>query len=185
MKVVVGQNTIVKKITVGTPLRVGSAANGSLTGLDDVNGTTGLANGTLLQYDSASGKFNHVAATTIAGPDIHATYDSNAIGTLTYNDSTGAVRLVGPTTAQIRALFSAHPSANNILQYDSAAGTFYVEATGGGGIGDGGQSLSVNTSGDYGSLSYDGANAVLTHVGTNDWSITHARPSGLTLLSSS
>ena len=37
MKVVVGQNTIVKKITVGTPLRVGSAANGSLTGLDDVN----------------------------------------------------------------------------------------------------------------------------------------------------
>ena len=36
MRVVVGQNTIVKKITVGTPLRVGSAANGSLTGLDDV-----------------------------------------------------------------------------------------------------------------------------------------------------
>ena len=127
MKVVVGQNTIVKKITVGTPLRVGSAANGSLTGLDDVNGSIGLANGTLLQYDSASGKFKHVPATTIAGPDIHATYDSSAIGTLTYNDSTGAVRLVGPTTAQIRALFSAHPSANNILQYDSAAGTFYVE----------------------------------------------------------
>ena len=127
MKVVVGQNTIVKKITVGTPLRVGSAANGSLTGLDDVNSTTGLAHGTLLQYDSASGKFNHVPATTIAGPDIHATFDSNAIGTLTYNDSTGAVRLVGPTAAQIRALFSAHPSSNNILEYDSAAGTFYVQ----------------------------------------------------------
>ena len=57
MKVVVGQNTIVKKITVGTPLRVGSAANGSLTGLDDINGTIGLANNTLLQYDSATGKF--------------------------------------------------------------------------------------------------------------------------------
>ena len=127
MKVVVGQNTIVKKITVGTPLRVGSAANGSLTGLDDVNSTTGLAHGTLLQYDSATGKFNHVPATTIAGPDIHATFDSSAIGTLTFNDSTGAVRLVGPTTAQIRALFSAHPSANNILQYDSTAGTFHVE----------------------------------------------------------
>ena len=50
MKVVVGQNTIVKKITVGTPLRVGSAANGSLTGLDDVNGTNNLANGTILQF---------------------------------------------------------------------------------------------------------------------------------------
>ena len=168
MKVVVGQNTIVKKITVGTPLRVGSAANGSLTGLDDVNGTTGLAHGTLLQYDSATGKFNHVAATTIAGPDIHATFDSNAIGTLTYNDSTGAVRLVGPTATQIRSLFRAHPSIHNIIEYDSATGTFYAEATGGGGIGDGGQNLSVNTSGDYGSLSYDQSNAVLTHVGTND-----------------
>ena len=168
MKVVVSQNTIVKKITVGTPLRVGSAANGSLTGLDDVNGTIGLANGTLLQYDSASGKFNHVAATTIAGPDIHATFDSNAIGTLTYNDSTGAVRLVGPTATQIRSLFRAHPSIHNIIQYDSATGTFYAEAAGGGGIGDGGQNLSVSTSGDYGSLSYNQSNAVLTHVGTND-----------------
>jgi len=168
MKVVVGQNTIVKKITVGTPLRVGSAANGSLTGLDDVNGSIGLANGTLLQYDSASGKFNHVPATTIAGPDIHATFDSNAIGTLTYNDSTGAVRLVGPTPAQIRSQFRAHPSIHNIIQYDSATGTFYAEAPGGGGIGDGGQNLSVNTSGDYGSLSYDQSTAVLTHIGTND-----------------
>jgi len=168
MKVVVGQNTIVKKITVGTPLRVGSAANGSLTGLDDVNGTIGLANGTILQYNSASGKFDHVAATTIAGPDIHATFDSNAIGTLTYNDSTGAVRLVGPTATQIRSLFRAHPSIHNIIEYDSATGTFYAEAPGGGGIGDGGQNLSVSTSGDYGSLSYDQSNAVLTHVGTND-----------------
>jgi len=168
MKVVVGQNTIVKKITVGTPLRVGSAANGSLTGLDDVNGTIGLANGTILQYNSASGKFDHVAATTIAGPDIHATFDSNAIGTLTYNDSTGAIRLVGPTPAQIRSQFRAHPSIHNIIQYDSATGTFYAEAPGGGGIGDGGQNLSVNTSGDYGSLSYNQSNAVLTHVGTTD-----------------
>ena len=149
MKVVVGTNTIVKKITVGTPLRVGSAANGSLTGLDDVNGTIGLANGTLLQYDSASGKFHHVAASSF-NPDIHATYDSNAIGTLTYNDSTGAVRLVGPTATQIRSLFRAHPAANNIIEYDSATGTFFAQAPlGGGGIGDGGQNLSVNTSGDY------------------------------------
>ena len=168
MKVVVGQNTIVKKITVGTPLRVGSAANGSLTGLDDVNGTIGLADGTLLQYDSATGKFNHVSASSF-NPDIHATYDSNAIGTLTYNDSTGAVRLVGPTSAQIRSLFSALDNPNNIIQYDSAAGTFYAQIPpGGGGIGDGGQNLSVNTSGDYGSLSYNQATAVLTHVGTND-----------------
>ena len=186
MKVVVGTNTIVKKVTVGTPLRVGSAANGSLTGLDDVNGSINLADGTILQYDSASGKFNHVPASTIAGPDIHATYDSNAIGTLTYNDSTGAVRLVGPTSAQIRSLFSAHPSANNILQYDSAAGTFYVETqslafdsnfaakttddlaegsnlyfTDSRGRG----AISVTDTGGFGSLTYNSASGEITYTG--------------------
>jgi hypothetical protein len=186
MKVVVGTNTIVKKVTVGTPLRVGSAANGSLTGLDDVNGSINLADGTILQYDSATGKFNHVPASTIAGPDIHATYDSNAIGTLTYNDSTGAVRLIGPTSAQIRALFSAHPSANNILQYDSAAGTFYVETqslafdsnfaakttddlaegsnlyfTDSRGRG----AISVTDTGGFGSLTYNSASGEITYTG--------------------
>ena len=197
MKVVVGQNTIVKKITVGTPLRVGSAANGSLTGLDDVNGSVNLANGTILQYDSNSGKFIHVSAADITGSGLNvndagglgslvydsansiiqytgpsadsvqslfnATYDSSALGSLLY--SNGTINLNGPTAAQIRALFS----AGNDLQYNQATGEFSVTIPpGGGAIGDGGQALSVNTSGDYGSLSYDGANAVLTHVGTND-----------------
>ena len=197
MKVVVGQNTIVKKITVGTPLRVGSAANGSLTGLDDVNGSVNLANGTILQYDSNSGKFIHVSAADITGSGLNvndagglgslvydsansiiqytgpsadsvqslfnATYDSSALGSLSY--SNGTINLNGPTAAQIRALFS----AGNDLQYNQATGEFSVTIPpSGGAIGDGGQALSVNTSGDYGSLSYDGANAVLTHVGTND-----------------
>lgn len=260
MKVVVGTNTIVKKVTVGTPIRVGSAANGSLTGLDDVNGSVNLSDGTILQYDSNSGKFIHVAATTVAGPDIHATYDSNALGTLSYSDS-GEIRLIGPTTQDIRGLFSAHPSANNVLEYDSATGTFYVQTqelafdsnfalkttsdltegsnlyytdsrgrsaisvTDAGGFGsltynsptgeitytgpsvsdvrsvinvganlaydsatgkitftgvlnpppsEGGTALNVVTSGDYGSLSYDQANAVLTHVGVNDSDIRGA-----------
>lgn len=260
MKVVVGTNTIVKKVTVGTPIRVGSAANGSLTGLDDVNGSVNLSDGTILQYDSNSGKFIHVAATSVAGPDIHATYDSNALGTLSYSDS-GEIRLIGPTTQDIRGLFSAHPSANNVLEYDSTAGTFYVQTqelafdsnfalkttsdltegsnlyytdsrgrsaisvTDAGGFGslaynsptgeitytgpsvsdmrsvinvganlaydsatgkitftgvlnpppsEGGTALNVITSGDYGSLSYDQANAVLTHVGVNDSDIRGA-----------
>ena len=154
MKVVVGQNTIVKKITVGTPLRVGSAANGSLTGLDDVNGSINLSDGTILQYDSATGKFNHVtpagitgsgltvndasglgsvvydsssAVLTYAGPSsdsvhslFNSTYDSNSLGTLSYTN--GTVRLVGPTSAQIRALFS----AGNSLNYNETTGEFSV-----------------------------------------------------------
>ena len=198
MKVVVGQNTIVKKITVGTPLRVGSAANGSLTGLDDVNGSIGLANGTILQYDSASGKFIHVTAANITGSGLNvdntgsslgslaydssnailqyigpsqdsirslfnATFDSGALGTLSY--SNGTINLTGPTAAEIRGLFS----AGNDLQYNQATGEFSITLPpGGGAIGDGGQNLSVNTSGDYGSLSYDQSTATLTHVGTND-----------------
>ncbi len=198
MKIVVGQNTIVKKITVGTPLRIGSAANGSLTGLDDVNGSVGLANGTILQYDSASNKFIHVTAANITGSGLNvdntgsplgrlaydstnailayigpsqdsiqslfnATYDSGALGTLSYSD--GTVNLTGPTAAEIRGLFS----AGNDLQYNQATGEFSVTLPlGGGAIGDGGQTLSVNTSGDYGSLAYDQVNAVLTHIGTND-----------------
>jgi len=197
MKVVVGTNTIVKKITVGTPIRIGSAANGSLTGLDDVNGSVNLANGTILQYDSNSGKFIHVSAADITGSGLNvndagglgslvydsansiiqytgpsadsvqslfnATYDSSALGSLSY--SNGTIDLTGPTAAQIRALFS----AGNDLQYNQATGEFSVTIPpGGGAIGDGGQSLSVVTSGDYGSLSYEAANAVLTHVGTND-----------------
>lgn len=154
MKVVVGTNTIVKKITVGTPIRVGSAANGSLTGLDDVNGSVNLSDGTILQYDSNSGLFKHVSPSTITGSGLdvtnggglgsvsydssnailtytgpssdsihslfNATYDSNSLGTLSY--TAGEVRLVGPTQAQIRALFS----AGNDLIYNEATGEFSV-----------------------------------------------------------
>ena len=154
MKVVVGTNTIVKKITVGTPIRVGSAANGSLVGLDDVNGSVNLSDGTILQYDSNSGLFKHVSPSTITGSGLdvtnggglgsisydssnailtytgpssdsihslfNATYDSNSLGTLSY--TAGEVRLVGPTQAQIRALFS----AGNDLTYNEATGEFSV-----------------------------------------------------------
>jgi len=291
MKVVVGTNTIVKKVTVGTPIRVGSAANGSLTGLDDVNGSVNLSDGTILQYDSNSGKFIHVSPATITGSGLdvtdggglgslnhdsalavltytgpssdsihslfNATYDSSSLGTLSY--SNGTVRLVGPTDTQIRNLFS----AGNDLTYDPATGEFSVNVpdtstafdsnfalkttsdlpegsnlyytdsrgrsaisvTDAGGFGslaynsptgeitytgpsvsdmrsvinvganlaydsatgkitftgvlnpppsEGGTALNVVTSGDYGSLSYDQANAVLTHVGVNDSDIRGA-----------
>ena len=86
MKVVVGTNTIVKKITVGTPIRIGSAANGSLTGLDDVNGSVNLANGTILQYDSNSGKFIHVSAADITGSGLNVN-DAGGLGSLVYDSA--------------------------------------------------------------------------------------------------
>ena len=151
MKVVVGQNTIVKKITVGTPLRVGSAANGSLTGLDDVNGSVNLAHDTILQYDSASGKFKHVSPAALASDGLTVAASgmgslSESGGTLTYvgpsadsittlfnatydsnsfgtlTQTGGTTHLVGPTAAQIRGLFS----GANSLNYNQATGEFSV-----------------------------------------------------------
>jgi hypothetical protein len=199
MRVVVGQNTIVKKITVGTPLRVGSAANGSLTGLDDVNGSINLSDGTILQYDSASGKFLHVSPATITGSgltvqdsgglgslaydsnlavltyngpssdSIHSlfntTYDSSALGTLSYSD--GTVRLTGPTAAQIRALFS----VDNSLNYNETTGEFSVDL-GSVDVTDSSVTRALfsvtNDDGDYGSLSYDAGTGIFNFTRITD-----------------
>jgi hypothetical protein len=105
MKVVVGQNTIVKKITVGTPLRVGSAANGSLTGLDDVNGTTNRAHGTILSWDSATNKFIHSSIDSAIGANI-GVVDSGGLGQLRYDTSSATITYAGPSTDSVTGLFS-------------------------------------------------------------------------------
>ena len=109
MKVVVGQNTIVKKITVGTPLRVGSAANGSLTGLDDVNGTNGLAHGTILQYDSATNKFIHTTLDSANGSVTNqlSVTDAGGDGSLSYDSNSGVFTYTGPSATEVRSHFVA------------------------------------------------------------------------------
>ena len=217
MKVVVGTNTVVKKVTVGTPLRIGTANNGSLTGLDDVNGSVNLSDGTILQYDSNSGKFIHVTATAITGSGLsvtdtgalgslgydsalavltytgpssdsihslfNATYDSNSVGTLSITD--GTVRLVGPTPAQIRGLFS----AGNDLVYNEATGEFSVNVPDNkihfdsyfalmttDDLAQGStnkyyqdslsrSAISVNDTGGFGSLAYDAPTGILSYTG--------------------
>ena len=106
VKVVVGQNTIVRKVTVGTPLRVGSAANGSLTGLDDVNGSINLADGTILRFDSASQKFVHTTLDSAVSANVKIVAGDN----ITYDSATG--------------LLSSRPQvvAGNNITYDSATG---------------------------------------------------------------
>ena len=137
MKVVVGQNTIVKKITVGTPLRVGSAANGSLTGLDDVNGTTNRAHGTILSWDSATNKFIHSSIDSAVGANI-GVIDSGGLGQLRYDASSATITYAGPSTDSVTGLFSVDNTGsplgklaktNGVIQYigpslDSVRGLF-------------------------------------------------------------
>ena len=184
MKVVVGQNTIVKKITVGTPLRVGSAANGSLTGLDDVNGTNGLAHGTILQYDSATNKFIHTTLDSANGSvtaQLSVT-DAGGDGSLSYDSSSGIFTYTGPSATEVRSHFVAganitYDSATGIISSTGPADTtntnlglttdslvegstnlYYKDSRGR-------AALSVNDAGGLGSLSYDSLTGVFTFNG--------------------
>ena len=126
MKVVVGTNTIVKKVTVGTPLRVGSAANGSLTGLDDVNGSINLADGTILQYDSNTGLFKHVSPASITGSGLNVT-DSGGLGSLAYDSSTAILTYAGPSADSIHSLFNSTYDSSALGTLSYANGTVRLE----------------------------------------------------------
>jgi len=123
MKVVVGQNTIVKKITVGTPLRVGSAANGSLTGLDDVNGTTNRAHGTILSWDSATNKFIHSSIDSAVGANI-GVIDSGGLGQLRYDASSATITYAGPSTDSVTGLFSVDNAGSPLGKLVKTDGVF-------------------------------------------------------------
>ena len=184
VKVVVGQNTIVRKVTVGTPLRVGSAANGSLTGLDDVNGTNGLAHGTILQYDSATNKFIHTTLDSANGSvtaQLSVT-DAGGDGSLSYDSSSGIFTYTGPSATEVRSHFVAganitYDSATGIISSTGPADTtntnlglttdslvegstnlYYKDSRGR-------AALSVNDAGGLGSLSYDSLTGVFTFNG--------------------
>jgi hypothetical protein len=160
-KVVVRDQTAVKvaddatrvvRITVGTPINIGDVAQGSLTGLDDVNNSVNRAHGTILQFDSASNKFIHTTLDSAIGSNL-SVIDNGGFGSLTYDSATatityagidsstitglfsatssnlgsvsinnGIITYVGPTQSQIRSAFQA--SGN--LTYDSASGLFSV-----------------------------------------------------------
>ena len=54
-----GAATVVKRVTVGVPTRIGRTTTGSVTNLDDVNSNVNLADGSYLRYDSSLGLFTH------------------------------------------------------------------------------------------------------------------------------
>ena len=193
VKVVVGQNTIVRKVTVGTPLRVGSAANGSLTGLDDVNGSINLADGTILRFDSASQKFVHTTLDSavsanvkiVAGDNI--TYDSAtgllssrpqvvAGNNITYDSATGVIsstavaRSDDSIASVIRTLISTTTagSGSGSLSYNSANGEFTFTPVSDSDIRG---KLSATKSGGFGNLTYDNSTGGFTYTGVDSSSI--------------
>ena len=79
IRIVSAGTTIVKKVTVGTPTRIGDPSVGSIITLDDVNGSTNLVHGTYIRYDSDLGKFIHTGfdsdARNLISADIALSYD--------------------------------------------------------------------------------------------------------------
>ena len=101
-KVVVRDQTAVKvaddatrvvRITVGTPINIGDVAQGSLTGLDDVNNSVNRAHGTILQFDSASNKFIHTTLDSAIGSNL-SVIDNGGFGSLTYDSATATICLL-------------------------------------------------------------------------------------------
>ena len=102
IRIVSAGTTIVKRITVGTPNRIGQVSTGRITNLDDVNGISGLAGGSYLRFDSATQKY------------IHRNFDSDATSVIT-NSKLTSLNDVNSTT---------NLSNGTYLRYDSSTGNF-------------------------------------------------------------
>ena len=59
IRVVSAGTTIVKRITVGTPIRIGDPSVGTIVGQDDVNDNINLGHGSYIRFDSDLGLFIH------------------------------------------------------------------------------------------------------------------------------
>lgn len=79
IRIVSAGTTIVKRVTVGTPTRIGDPSVGSIVTLDDVNESTNLAHGTYIRYDSDLAKFIHTGfdsdARNLISADVGLSYD--------------------------------------------------------------------------------------------------------------
>lgn len=75
LRIVSQGNTTVKKLTTGTPVKIGEAQQPELGKLSDVNDSA-KGNGKLLAFDSASGKFIYTASAVAANPVLQNLSDS-------------------------------------------------------------------------------------------------------------
>ena len=95
IRVVSAGTTLIKKITVGTPLAIGDVSVGRLSALDDVS-IDNRSNNELLRYDSATGNWNPVSL--VAGTNINITQASDTITITSSIDSGVGYDLSGNNT---------------------------------------------------------------------------------------
>lgn len=92
IRVVSAGTTVVKKITVGTPTKIGDPAIAAITRSEDVNDRVNLAHGTYLRYDSDVGLFVHKDFDSDAKMAARAGAVSGGTG-ITYDSSSGVISI--------------------------------------------------------------------------------------------
>ena len=124
--VVPGNRTIVKKVIVGTPTKVGLAAQGFFSNLSDVNSRIDQKDGTLLRYDSATAKYKHVELKQILGQNVSIT-NTGDFASLAFDSVGGDFEFTGVTIANIRSTIGARKDSSGAgdgdIRFDSASGT--------------------------------------------------------------
>ena len=117
-------NTIVKRITVGTPLAIGVPTQGTLKSLDDVDTTLLASNVQYLKYNEPEDTFVFTNLISEVRAMISVS-DGGGDGSLDYDDGTGVISYVGPSSAEVRA----HINAGTGIAYDSATGVITINST--------------------------------------------------------
>ena len=130
--VVPGNRTIVKKVIVGTPTKVGLAAQGFLVNLSDVDASVNKADGTILRYDAATSKFKHTSVKQAIAQNVSITESGGetagvGFGKLAFDSIGGDFEFTGVKTQDIRSVFSARKDSTGAgdgdIAYDSDTGT--------------------------------------------------------------
>jgi len=130
--VVPGNRTIVKKVIVGTPTKVGLAAQGFLVNISDVDASVNKADGTILRYDAATSKFKHTSVKQAIAQNVSITESGGetagvGFGKLAFDSIGGDFEFTGVKTQDIRSVFSARKDSTGAgdgdIAYDSDTGT--------------------------------------------------------------
>jgi hypothetical protein len=118
-------NTIVKRITVGTPLAVGIPSLGTLKALDDVVTTNLAAASPYIIYNESNDNFVFTSITQDIRRSI-SVLNVSGDGTILYDSALGQIQYYGPSASEVRA----HLTSGTGLTYDSDDGRYSITATG-------------------------------------------------------
>lgn len=117
-------NTIVKKVTVGVPIAIGTPSLGTLRNLDDVSTDNLSSTVAYLKYDSDNDNFGFTSLVSEVREMISVA-DGGGDGSLSYDNVAGVISYVGPSATEVRA----HLKAGTGIAYDSASGTITINST--------------------------------------------------------